>query len=188
MRRRSICGLVIVMAAMLALAAPALAGGWAVVTLDWLPKEVRAGQALQLGFMVRQHGQTPINNVEPYLSATNKETGDTIRINARQDGPVGHFVVDVAFPSAGTWEWEIVPAPFEGTKFVPLTVLPALAKPAEQPAIGAQEATNPALAVTPIGEPATLRWIGALLLIAAGGLALAGQRATLGRWFAARSR
>ena len=48
MARRSIFAFVVVVLAMLALAAPALAGGWAMVTLDLLPREVRAGEASSL--------------------------------------------------------------------------------------------------------------------------------------------
>lgn len=80
-RIAAIFGLVCVLT--LAGAAPALAGGWANVTLDRLPAEPRAGQTLTLGFMVRQHGITPTNGVQPYLSARNTETGQTLRFTAR---------------------------------------------------------------------------------------------------------
>jgi phosphoribosylanthranilate isomerase len=43
MRPGKICGIVLALAAALVLAAPAFAGGWAVVTLDTSPREVRAG-------------------------------------------------------------------------------------------------------------------------------------------------
>ena len=75
MVRRSIFAFVVAILAMLALVAPALAGGWAVVTLDSLPREVHAGERLQVGFMVRQHGKTPTNKdldgkpLKPVLSA-----------------------------------------------------------------------------------------------------------------------
>jgi cytochrome c2 len=109
------------------------AGGWAMVTLDTLPVEPHAGESLNLGFMVRQHGLRPANfawesePITPYLFAENLESGQSIRIAARQEGSVGHFVVDVVFPSAGTWKWHIVPEPFGAfpEEFEPLTVLPA---------------------------------------------------------------
>ncbi|MCB0240002.1 MAG: hypothetical protein KDH08_15460, partial [Anaerolineae bacterium] len=42
---------------LMALAAPlALAGGWATVTLDQLPRQPRAGETLALSFTIRQHG------------------------------------------------------------------------------------------------------------------------------------
>jgi len=58
MRQRTVFSIALALVAMLALAAPVFAGGWTVVTLDTLPREVRTGQALHLGFMVRQHGPT----------------------------------------------------------------------------------------------------------------------------------
>jgi len=80
MIRRSILSCAVVVAALLALAAPALAGGWAVITLDSLPKEVRAGQPLHLGFVIRQHGRTPVNTdwdghaLKPVLTARKTTT------------------------------------------------------------------------------------------------------------------
>src|SRR4029450_13639822 len=100
-----------------------------------LPREVRAGQSFQLGFMVRQHGKTPTNldldgnPLTPVLTAhkqapaSSRSGGtlvlvsapasaaakgeDTIRVEARQEGVVGHYVADVTFPSDGVWEWQI---------------------------------------------------------------------------------
>ncbi|CAA9560119.1 MAG: hypothetical protein AVDCRST_MAG88-1425 [uncultured Thermomicrobiales bacterium] len=157
--------------------APALAGGWAVVTLDALPDGPRAGQTLHLGFMVRQHGVTPTNldgfgGQKPFLSARNKETGETIKATARQEGPVGHFVVDVTFPAAGAWEWEITPAPFPTvTKLGTLTVLPPLAAPGRSASAG-----TPALANVRKSAPAILRATGGALLLVALALVLMGGR------------
>src|SRR5689334_13198072 len=114
MARRSMLVLAAVVLALLALAAPARAGGWAVLTLDALPREVRAGQSFQIGFMVRQHGKTPTNQdlngkpLVPVLTAAKQGAlAETIRAEARQHGPIGHYVVDLAFPSDGTWAWQI---------------------------------------------------------------------------------
>lgn len=156
----------------------ALAGGWAVVTLDELPAQVRQGEVIRLGFMVRQHGQTPTNQVQPYLEAFNPETGETFRIEANQEGPVGHFVLELTFPSAGSWEWAVVPAPFAGTQLPALIVLPAppaLLDPA------------PAPAASPLVDTGrlALRWAGMALLLSA---AAAGTYSALGGRLAARSR
>jgi hypothetical protein len=141
----------------------ALAGGWAVVTLDELPAEVRQGTSLRLGFMVRQHGQTATNQVKPYLEARNTETGEVFRAEGRQEGPVGHFVVEVTFPSAGSWEWAIVPAPFEGTALPALQVLPAAVQPA-----GPE--TAPVNIPQPDSGRSVLRWAGLALLLSAAGI------------------
>src|SRR6185295_2134730 len=69
MRQRTVFSIALAVAALLALAAPVFAGGWSVVTLDTLPREVRAGQTLHLGFMVRQHGIEPNSQVSPTLTA-----------------------------------------------------------------------------------------------------------------------
>src|SRR5262245_14228204 len=110
MRRRMVYGIVLALAGVLVLAAPVFAGGWVVITLDTLPREVRAGQALHLGFMVRQHGVTPNSDVSPILTATKQGASgaadSSVRAEARQEGAEGHFVVDVTFPGTGTWEWK----------------------------------------------------------------------------------
>ncbi len=180
MRRHSLIKLGLIIAGLLLFPLAARAGGWALVTLDSLPAEPRAGQTLHVGFMVRQHGVTPIDSafgtepVTPRLTATNAESGESISVDARKDGPVGHFVVDVTFPSAGSWEWQIAPEPFQPTKLGKLSVLPAVAA-----------SPQPATAVETVVAPATsriiLRWIGAIMLLVAAGLALAGRRGTLGQ-------
>ena len=210
MRRRLIFSLVTSLAAVLLLAAPALAGGWAVITLDTLPRDVRAGQSLRVGFVIRQHGQELVNTdweghaLKPVLTARKQADtsgssggtlilvaahssaqakGETIRAEARQEGPKGHFVVDLVFPSAGTWAWEIAAPPFtiqgkqrgDGAVFEPLVVAPAAAAPAQSsaPAAAAQPAETPSFLGVSF---AVLRWAGAALLIAAAGVALAAQR------------
>jgi len=148
---------------MLTLLMPAVwAGGWAMVTLDELPVEPHAGEPLQVGFVVRQHGVTPVNTVQPYLLAHNAETDETVEVEAVKEGPVGHFVVEVVFPSAGIWTWEIRPEPFGPApwQFEPLTVLPA------QPA-SIQTETTAATMPLPVG------WLAGLALLAGGGLLVA---------------
>jgi hypothetical protein len=211
MRRRSIFSLVVPLAAVLLLVAPVLAGGWAIITLDTLPRDVRAGQSMRVGFIIRQHGSEPVNNdwegraLKPVLTArkqadtsdsaggalilvaahgSTQAKGETIRAEARQAGPKGHFVVDVVFPSEGTWAWEIAAPPFsiqgkeqgDAAVFEPLVVAPAVAAPAQSsaPATTVQPAE---VAPTFLGvSPAALRWGGVALLIVAVGIALAVQR------------
>lgn len=157
---------------------PAQAGGWAVVTLDSVPPEIRAGQRLDLGFMVRQHGVTPIDTafnssslMIPVLSATNQTTGEKVQAEAVKNGVKGHFSVAVSFPSAGDWQWQITPPPFEGTQLGTLKVLTPLASPLTTP------------------QPVNNLDFG-LLLMRWGGLGFLGLAAILavGSWFATTRR
>lgn len=168
MVRRVSLSVLLAVALTLALVWSVGAGGWAVVTLDSLPRDVRAGQTtLTLGFMVRQHGITPNSQVEPVLTARNRAGGETVRAEARQVGETGHFVVNVTFPSAGVWEWEIEPYPFAATKFEPLTVLaPAASAPSPLTTVGLGSAA-----------PLALRVAG-LLALGAGALLLVARRPT----------
>ncbi len=151
------------MVAMLVLAAPALAGGWAVVTLDTVPAALRAEQSLSLGFMVRQHGVTPVDvhtwdGSMPVFTATNAHTGETLRVHARKEGMEGHYVVDVTFPSAGAWDVKITPGWFAGTELGTFTVMPA-----------ATATATPTANAWAVAQP-TLRFIGGGLVLAALGL------------------
>ena len=199
MIRRSIFAFVLGILALLALAVPALAGGWAVLTLDSLPREVRAGADIQLGFVVRQHGKTPTNTdlngnpLRPVLTAfkqggiagSQPSAAATIRAEARQQGPTGHYVVDLAFPSAGAWAWQISlptyyvqesPSGSDAAVLAPLTVLPA-AIPAAPPTTRLAPTPD---ATTWLGvSSAALRWAGLSALLAALAIGLYAQR---GAW------
>jgi hypothetical protein len=122
----------------LILAVPVLAGGWAVVTLETLPGEIRAGEPVPFAFVVRQHGERPVHflggdlPVTPYLRAWNPATGEEIRVEAQRSKEVGRFQVEVTFPDSGTWHWEIVPQPFASQgRYPPVEVLPAAANRAD---------------------------------------------------------
>lgn len=201
MARRMMLGLLVGTLALLATVAPALAGGWAVVTLDALPREARAGQAFQIGFMVRQHGKTPTNwdlNSKPLRpsviaqkqaaagQAASANGEQLLRFAARQSGTVGHYVADVTLPSDGVWEWQIeVPTYYiqdnpngensSAAIQAPLTVLPAIPEPA-----------GPAPILSG-GLPAMLRWAGAILLLLAFALALFRRGWPIGRRAAAEA-
>ena len=205
MLRRSTFAFVVVVLAMLALAAPALAGGWAVVTLDSLPREVHSGEHLKLGFMVFQHGKTPTNKdlngnpLKPVLTeikqggaaTTQAKDAETIRAEARQEGPTGHYIVDLTFPSDGNWAWQIAlptyyvqdsPNGSNAAIFAPISVLPAVVAapvPAVQPAAAPAPAPE---ATTWLGlRPAALRWAGLAALLLALAIGLYAQRGIVSR-------
>ncbi len=110
--------------ALLLLISPALAGGFAVITLDELPREVRAGETIQIALMLRAHGHTPVDGVHVTLEAVHQATGARIEAVGQQHGVPGHYVIDVVFPTDGEWAWTI--AGYGPESYLPLlTVLPA---------------------------------------------------------------
>lgn len=95
-----------VMLALAALVLPAFAGGWAVVTLDRLPEQVIAGESVTVGFVVRQHGITPMGGLSPSVRLQ-KEGESPSWISAKPQGAEGHYAAAVTFPTAGVWNWSI---------------------------------------------------------------------------------
>ena len=85
---------------------PVFAGGWAVITLDELPVDVVAGEPFTVGFTVLQHGQTPMMDLHPTITAHLEKESDLV-INAESDGKPGHYVATVTLPKEGEWQWSI---------------------------------------------------------------------------------
>ena len=84
------------------------AGGWAtIVADDAQPPEPRAGEDVEYGFTVLQHGVTPADFEDPTLRLTNTLTGDTFDVHAEASGPPGHFVARFSFPSGGSWSYGV---------------------------------------------------------------------------------
>lgn len=153
----------------------AWAGGWVAVTLDSLPVAPKAGETIQLGFMLRQHGTHPISvnwdnqPLKPLLLAENKETKESIEFVAEPEGPEGHFVVEVVFPGPGIWEWRIAPEQWGvfPEKFEPMTVLPASPVPVE-------------VTAAPQDNPMAGGWLAVVGLISAAGVVLAVRQGYIG--------
>lgn len=172
---------VLIVALLLVLVVPAMAGGWAVVTVDSLPKDVHAGDNIHLEFTVLQHGEKPVHTVDfmngepltPFLLARHSDNGQTIRVEAQPAEEIGRFTVDVVFPTEGTWQWEITPYPLEGTvQLEPLAVqapIPVGSAASEQTADVAPQVS------LPTGR-APLRWSALVLLLAAAVTALLALR------------
>jgi mono/diheme cytochrome c family protein len=104
-RKTSLAGGLALFASALAISS-AWAGGWAVVTLDSIPDGIRAGVPIQIGFMVRQHGATPVAGLTPVVEARSTE-GGSIRVEGEDSGPVGHYTARLTLPSPGHWTWGI---------------------------------------------------------------------------------
>ena len=96
------------LAAALTFAGAAMAGGWASATLDTgNPPTPNAGEKTTIGFTLLQHGVTPISWEQVTLIGSNAETGDSVVAEAAPQGKTGHYVVEVTFPSAGSWTWRL---------------------------------------------------------------------------------
>lgn len=86
----------------------AFAGGWALIQADpGTPPQPNAGQEVELGFNVLQHGVTPISWVKATLVAVNSGTGKQVSVTAVPRGPEGHYVATVTFPESGYWTWHV---------------------------------------------------------------------------------
>lgn len=110
---------------------PVFAGGWAVVEVDSLPENWQVGEAGRIEFTILQHGEKPVHTLyfddrdpiplTPMLTATLGET--ILEFEAVPAKQIGHWVVDVTLPEAGSWEWSITPEPLAGgTQLDPLIV------------------------------------------------------------------
>jgi hypothetical protein len=127
-----VIGLTLLLA--IAFTIPALAGGWAVITLDELPGQVEANQPLEIGFMVRQHGVTPLSGQSPVIRAHLDGSTQAVSVVAEEKGEVGHYAATLTLPQTGEWKWEI--EAFGAAQPMPaLTVVePAMAVTKSEPA------------------------------------------------------
>jgi mono/diheme cytochrome c family protein len=79
----------------------ALAGGWAVVTVEDLPDHVVAGRPVQLEFTVRQHGVEPLSGLEPQVEVRGR--GAPLRAMATPAGAAGRYRATLTVPEPGDW-------------------------------------------------------------------------------------
>ena len=140
---------------------PVFAGGWAVVTLDELPGEVEAGQPFEIGFMVRQHGVTPLGGQSPIIRAYLDGSQRSVRVVAEDEGEVGHYAASLTLPESGTWQWEI--EAFGGPQLMPaLTVVDASGATVKSEPVAASSPSTLSLLVGGFGLLGT---IGGLLAL-----------------------
>ena len=130
---RLLRGSLLGMVAALALVLPAAAGGWATATVDSGPIDPTAGTPVEIGFMLKQHGETPIHWEMATFVGTNAGTGATVSAEAQPKGPLGHYVATVTFPSEGSWSWTVqlrdLLLDTSASSFPTITVRPAAAVP-----------------------------------------------------------
>jgi hypothetical protein len=95
-------------AATLAIAAPASAGGWASVGFEPLPDGVSAGSTWSPTIFVKQHGTTPLAGLQPVVTIHDERTGAETRFLAEETSEVGAYRADVVFPTRGDWRVTIL--------------------------------------------------------------------------------
>lgn len=161
-------GVWLVLALLLAIPSAALAGGWSVVTLDSTPENVRANTPFTIGFMVLQHGKTPMADLSPTILFTRANGSarsggvtlvkgggpETVTFTARPDGATGHYSATIELPAAGRWEWQI-------DAFGPIAQM----SPIEVIAAAAEQ--NPASVAPEAAQQPVLWWIGGVALLVA---------------------
>ena len=79
----------------------ALAGGWAVITVEDLPDYVVAGRPVTLTFTVRQHGVRPLGGLSPSVEA--RAGNLSARAAATPGTETGRYAATLALPRAGEW-------------------------------------------------------------------------------------
>ena len=157
MLRRSLLALAAALSLLFWAAAPTLAGGWAVTTLDAVPADLGAGQTYPIGYTIRQHGQRPFPGAETGIRIA-AEDGRTQAFRARPEGEPGHYVAEVRFPAAGVWRWEVDQGPFApqplGTVRVSSAAVQAAPTPVDERPSTALALLRVALAVAALGASA----------------------------------
>jgi hypothetical protein len=143
----------LILALGLILVTPASAGGWAVITLDTLPGEIAAGQPMEIGFMVRQHGVTPMAGLTPVVHANLSGSRESVTVNAKAEGQTGHYTASLTLPQTGTWEWTI--AAFTVNQPMPALTVVASTLANEKP-----------IQTQPVASPQWLPWTAGFLGIA----------------------
>jgi hypothetical protein len=98
--------LIVASVAVLVLVATVYAGGWAVVTIRDLPEYAVAGKPLQLTFMVRQHGVSPLDGLTPKIAA--KSGAHVVNAAAVPTKKTGEYTANLVLPRPGNWTIQIV--------------------------------------------------------------------------------
>ena len=170
---RRLIPLVLVLSA--ALPATALAGGWATVEVQKQPAGLGPGDPWRAELLVKQHGITPLDGLEPSVMITN-EAGDTRVFVAKPAGKPGTYTVVVRYPSAGTWKTRIFDGFTDATPHrLPEYVVGGTGATTPEP-LPAPPATAPAPATPSSGFPwpQTIAIALVALMLAAGLIAING--------------
>jgi hypothetical protein len=87
---------------LLLLSGVALAGGWAIITLNEFPDYAVAGKPLNLTFWVRQHGVTLLPGLQPKVQATTT-SGLQAKATVKPTSNHGEYTTSLVLPQPGEW-------------------------------------------------------------------------------------
>ena len=104
-RSRSYAVAIAALSVICAQGSTALAGGWAVTTLDPQSGALVPGSSAEIGYTIRQHGRTPVDVADTGIEVR-PEGGAAAFFPGRRKGPVGHYVATVTTPT-GPAEWSV---------------------------------------------------------------------------------
>lgn len=90
----------------LALVVTAFAGGWAVITAENVPEYLVAGKPSTITFLIRQHGFTLADGMNPNMTATDR-LGQTAKAVVTPTGKVGQYKAILTVPQPGDWTIKI---------------------------------------------------------------------------------
>lgn len=93
-------------ATLMALAGVAMAGGFAITTVDDAPDEFEAGTTYDITYTILQHGRTPVDDASTHLEFTSPGSGP-LRFPGSPTGIPGQYVATVELPEAGSWSWAV---------------------------------------------------------------------------------
>jgi hypothetical protein len=134
-------------------AGPAIAGGWSVVKLDAIPRDIVAGNEVKVGFTVLAHGVTPVKDLRPRIDATHIESRTHVEAEAAPEGDPGHYAAVFTLSEPGAWDWSI--DAYEGPHAMPrLGVKPALTQPEAAPQDAPQQHSSRAQIAAAINDAA----------------------------------
>ena len=101
--RRVLIALPVVL--VLLVAPAAYAGGWATVGLSSTPAGTQPGAPWSVDITVLQHGQTPLEGVQPAVTITSGDASKTFA--AKPTDKPGVYRAEVVFPTAGKWNYQV---------------------------------------------------------------------------------
>lgn len=102
----------------------ALAGGWAITSVDSAPQAFVAGETYEIEYSVLQHGQHPVTLPDTSLTFTSSG-GEVLVFPGVVDAKAERHVAQVTLPSSGDWTWTANQGAFGDQELGALTVAEA---------------------------------------------------------------